>query len=171
VIRVTGTAKKTAENNFEASIRNCIKRDTTLPESDVDLCWKRGSVFMVGQTIVERLCQTKSLAARHILQDEAAIHGAQGKVGEQLEAKLAQVEESELKRTLGMQYVVRERVDAMPTCPEAKDQTPSEAYRARTQASESDSTRVELVEWLRGKAIVRPCQDDLEPARDQCALR
>ena len=54
---------------------------------------------MVGQTIVERLCQAKSLAAVHILQDEAVIHGAQGMVGEQLEAKLAQVEEVELTRT------------------------------------------------------------------------
>jgi hypothetical protein len=116
---------------------------------------------MVGQTIVERLCQTKSLAARHILQDEAAIHGAQGMVGEQLEAKLAQVEE----RMFLMQYVVCERVDTMPTCPEAKDQTPSEAYTATTLASESDSARVE---WLRGKAIIRPCQE-LEPAHDQCA--
>jgi hypothetical protein len=120
---------------------------------------------MVGQTIVERLCQTKSLTARHILQDEAAIHGAQGLVGEQLEARLAQVEESELKRMFLMQYVVRERVDAKPTCPGAKDQTPREAYRATTQVSESDSTRVE---WLRGNAIVHPCQE-LEPAHDQCA--
>lgn len=120
---------------------------------------------MVGQTIVERLCQTKNLAARHILQDEAAISGAQGVVGEQLEAKLAQAEESELKRMFVMQYVVRERVDAMPTCPEAKDQTPSEAYRATTQASKSDCARVE---WLRGKAIVRPCQE-LGPAHDQRA--
>ena len=58
---------------------------------------------MVGQTIVERLCQAKSLAAVHILQDEAAIHGAQGMVGDQLEARLVQVEESELKRMSVMQ--------------------------------------------------------------------
>jgi hypothetical protein len=120
---------------------------------------------MVGQTIVERLCQTKSRAARHILQDEAAISGAQGVVGKQLEAKLAQVEESELKRMFVMQHVVRERVDAMPTCPEAKDQTSSEAYRVTTQASKSDSARVE---WLRGRAIVCRCQE-LGPAHDQCA--
>jgi hypothetical protein len=147
------------------SNRKSITLDTNRSESDVDLYWKLGGVFMVGQTIVERLCQTKGLAARHILQDEAAIHGAQGMVGEQLEAKLAQVEESEVKRMFVMQYVVRERVDAMPTCPEAKDQTPSEPYSATMQASESDSTRVE---WLRGKAIVRPCQE-LEPAQDRCA--
>lgn len=120
---------------------------------------------MVGQTIVERLCQTKSLAARHILQDEAAIFGAQRIVSEKLEAKLAQVEDNELKRMFVMQYVVRERVDAVPKWPEAKNQTPSEDHRASTQASESDSNRVE---WLRGKAIVRPCQE-LEPAHDQCA--
>jgi hypothetical protein len=52
---------------------------------------------------VERLCQAKSLAVRHILQDEAALHGAQSLVGDQLEAKLAQIEEDELKRMSVMQ--------------------------------------------------------------------
>jgi hypothetical protein len=44
---------------------------------------------MASQTIAERLLRTKNLAARHILQDEAAVFGAQGEVTEQLEAELA----------------------------------------------------------------------------------
>jgi hypothetical protein len=44
---------------------------------------------MARQTIVECLLRTKNVAARHILQDQAAMFGAQGEVTEQLETELA----------------------------------------------------------------------------------
>ena len=44
---------------------------------------------MTGQTIAERFCDTINSSARQILQDEAAMFGAQGMVSEQLEANLA----------------------------------------------------------------------------------
>src|ERR1700727_1623107 len=47
---------------------------------------------MKTETIAERICRTKSLAARHMLQDEAARFGAQGIVSEALEAKLLHTE-------------------------------------------------------------------------------
>ncbi len=52
---------------------------------------------MVGQTIAERLCETKNLPSRLILQDEAALVGAQGVVSEQLEARLAHEEGHKLE--------------------------------------------------------------------------
>jgi len=52
------------------------------------------------QTISERLCQTKNLTARHILQDEAAIFGAQGMVSEELESKLTAAEGTDLHTLL-----------------------------------------------------------------------
>src|ERR1039457_7396440 len=51
---------------------------------------------MAAKTIAERLCQTKCMAARHILQDEAAMVGAQGVVSEDLEARLTQAEAKDL---------------------------------------------------------------------------
>ena len=47
---------------------------------------------MAEQTISERFCRTTNLVARHILQDEAAMVGAQGMVSEHLEAKLTHAE-------------------------------------------------------------------------------
>jgi len=47
---------------------------------------------MKTETIVERMYRTKSLVARHQLQDEAARLGAQGIVSEALEAKLIRAE-------------------------------------------------------------------------------
>jgi hypothetical protein len=47
---------------------------------------------MNTETIAERICRTKTLAARHMLQDEAARFGAQGIVSEALEAKLLRAE-------------------------------------------------------------------------------
>jgi hypothetical protein len=43
---------------------------------------------MAGQTIAERFCQTTNSTARHMLQDAAAMFGAQCAVSEQLEEKL-----------------------------------------------------------------------------------
>jgi|HubBroStandDraft_4_1064222.scaffolds.fasta_scaffold435857_1 hypothetical protein len=51
---------------------------------------------MSRQTIVECLCRTKNLAARHLLQDEAARLGAQGMISEELDARLALTEASGL---------------------------------------------------------------------------
>jgi hypothetical protein len=64
---------------------------TVLSPDDFQQIWSsifagNSGVFMVGQTIAERLCQMKTLTARHILQDEAAIFGAQGMVSEELES-------------------------------------------------------------------------------------
>ena len=47
---------------------------------------------MAGQTIAERFCQTTDSTARHMLQDAAAMFGAQCVVSEQLEAKLTSAE-------------------------------------------------------------------------------
>jgi hypothetical protein len=55
---------------------------------------------MARQTITERLCRTTNLAARHLLQDEAAVFGAQGEVREQLEAELARAEAKDMSNRL-----------------------------------------------------------------------
>ncbi len=47
---------------------------------------------MAGQTIAERFCQTTNSTARHMLQDAAAMFGAQCVVSEQLEEKLTSAE-------------------------------------------------------------------------------
>ena len=47
---------------------------------------------MAGQTIAERFCQTTDATARHMLQDAAAMFGAQSVVSEQLEEKLTSAE-------------------------------------------------------------------------------
>jgi hypothetical protein len=47
---------------------------------------------MAGQTIAERFCQTTNSTARHMLQDAAAMFGAQCVVSEQLEEKLTTAE-------------------------------------------------------------------------------
>ena len=47
---------------------------------------------MAGQTIAERFCQTTNPTARHMLQDAAAMFGAQCVVSEQLEEKLTSAE-------------------------------------------------------------------------------
>jgi len=78
---------------------------------------------MVGQTIAERLCQTKSLTARHILQDEAAIFGAQDMVSEELESKLTAAEGTDLHTFLVRPYLVRHRLDAFPSSAGASDHT------------------------------------------------
>jgi hypothetical protein len=43
---------------------------------------------MTEQTIAERLCDTTNSTARQLLQDEAAMLGAQGLVSKQLEAEV-----------------------------------------------------------------------------------
>src|ERR1017187_9009693 len=47
---------------------------------------------MAGQTIAERFCQTTNSTARHMLQDAAAMFGAQCVVSEQLEETLTRAE-------------------------------------------------------------------------------
>jgi hypothetical protein len=43
---------------------------------------------MTEQTIAERFCDTTNSTARELLQDEAAMFGAQGLVSKQLEAEV-----------------------------------------------------------------------------------
>jgi hypothetical protein len=52
----------------------------------------RRKLVMAGQTIAERFCQTTNSTARHMLQDTAAMFGAQCVVSEQLEEKLTSAE-------------------------------------------------------------------------------
>jgi hypothetical protein len=47
---------------------------------------------MAGQTIAERFCRTTNSIARRMLQDAAAMFGAQCVVSEQLEEKLTSAE-------------------------------------------------------------------------------
>jgi hypothetical protein len=65
---------------------------------------------MTTETIVERMYRTKSLAARHMLQDEAARFGAQGIVSEALEAKLIRAEAGDWsnQQSRSMTYVASE---------------------------------------------------------------
>src|ERR1017187_10248695 len=86
-------------------------------------CW-----LMAAKTIAERLCQTKCMAARHILQDEAAMVGAQGVVSEDLEARLTQAEAKDLLSKEytpmtyhGVQDVSSEHVEAKARCPKTAD--------------------------------------------------
>lgn len=51
---------------------------------------------MTVETIAERLCRTRSWTARHILQDEAAMFGAQQLVDEWLEGKLTVAEANDI---------------------------------------------------------------------------
>jgi len=83
---------------------------------------------MAATTIAERLCQTSGLAARHLLQDEAALVGAQGEVSEDLEAKLANAEsvyplrkEYRPLTTFNVRGTGSEQVEAKPTCAEMAD--------------------------------------------------
>ena len=67
-------------------------------------------------TIAERLYQTRTLAARHILQDEAALVGAQGVVSEELEWRLSHEGVTELE-AMG-EAGNRGRVYYFPSSPE-----------------------------------------------------
>jgi hypothetical protein len=105
---------------------------------------------MVGQTIAERLCRTKSPQARHILQDEAAIFGAQGVVNEELEAELTRVEVSNLDTMIAERNAVVDPLCVPPACPEIEFHPMREAHRSAKRA-ESNSPQAE---WLRGVAVV-----------------
>lgn len=121
---------------------------------------------MIGQTIAERLCRTKNLTARHILQDEAAIFGAQGMVSEELESKLTAAEGTDLHRLLVGRYVVRQRLDVFPSSAETKDHTLSEAFRPVTTLK-FESTEIE---WLRGVACA--CRNqELERGYERASSR
>lgn len=110
---------------------------------------------MVGQTIAERLCETKSLAARHILQDEAALVGAQGVVNERLEARLA-VEDA---RELQAMFAARDhgRAYDFTICPKGEDHCLRDECGTATRLE----SRSGHAEWLRGMAVVSP-SDELE---------
>lgn len=108
---------------------------------------------MVGQTIAARFCETKNLAARHILQDKAALVGAQGVVSEELEARLADEEAKELESMFVGRN--RGRVYAFPDAAESEDHTIRE--EGGTAASHKSSS--EDAEWLRGMAVVCPRED------------
>ena len=56
---------------------------------------------MTGQTIAERFCQTTNSTARHILQDAAAMFGAQCVVSAQLEETLTSVEATHITLSKG----------------------------------------------------------------------
>jgi hypothetical protein len=56
---------------------------------------------MAGQTIAERFCQTTNSTARHMLQDAAAMFGAQCVVSEQLEEKLTGAEAKHIMLSIG----------------------------------------------------------------------
>src|ERR1039457_2569283 len=103
---------------------------------------------MAAKTIAERLCQTKCMAARHILQDEAAMVGAQGVVSEDLEARLTQAEAKDLLSKEytpmtyhGVQDVSSEHVEAKARCPKTADPLNKE-YRP-IRCAESESPQVE----------------------------
>lgn len=104
---------------------------------------------MLGQTIAERFCQTKDLAARRILQDEAAMVGAQGIIDQRLADRLAraevQVPECE-PAMLGEQNVICEHFESKPTRTEMND------LRRPKQTNQ--------LEWLRGRASVRVVEED-----------
>jgi hypothetical protein len=117
---------------------------------------------MVGQTIAERLCQTKNLTARHILQDEAAIFGAQRMVSEELESKLTAAEGTELYTLSVRPYVVRQRVDAFPSSAGLRDHILSEASRPVTTPKFGSPE----IEWLRGVAYVCRSQTSNEGTRE-----
>ena len=51
---------------------------------------------MIGRSIAERFCDTTNPRARQLLQDAAAVFGAQGVVGEQLEDQLTDAEANEI---------------------------------------------------------------------------
>src|ERR1039458_3061953 len=113
---------------------------------------------MAAKTIAERLCQTKCMAARHILQDEAAMVGAQGVVSEDLEARLTQAEAKDLLSKEytpmtyhGVQDVSSEHVEAKARCPKTADPLNKEYRPIRCAESEFPQ-----VQWLRGRAIVCP---------------
>lgn len=113
---------------------------------------------MAAKTIAERLCQTKCMAARHILQDEAAMVGAQGVVSEDLEARLTQAEAKDLLSKEytpmtyhGVQDVSSEHVEAKARCPKTADPLNKEYRPIRRAESEFPQ-----VQWLRGRAIVCP---------------
>jgi hypothetical protein len=118
---------------------------------------------MVGQTIAERLCQMKNLTARHILQDEAAIFGAQGMVSEELESRLTAAEGTDLDTLSVRPCVVRQRVDAVPSSAGAKDHILSEAHSPVT-TRKFDSPEIE---WLRGVACVCRSQTSNEGTRER----
>ncbi len=71
------------------------RRNETDTQALADSQW---GWLMLGQTIAERFCQTKDLAARRILQDEAAMVGAQGIIDERLAARLVRAEMKDLRR-------------------------------------------------------------------------
>lgn len=119
---------------------------------------------MGRQTLVERLCKTQNLVARHLLQDEAARLGAQGMISEQLEARLALTEASGLlneapgtmiRRHLqdetargDAQNLVCEQLESNRIHERAKDVLAIEPKPL--MLPESDSTEVQ---WLRGVAV------------------
>jgi hypothetical protein len=78
---------------------------------------------VVSSWLDRRLCQTKSLTARHIPQDEAAIFGAQDMVSEELESKLTAAGGTDLHTFLVRPYVVPQRLDALPSSAGASDHT------------------------------------------------
>jgi hypothetical protein len=118
---------------------------------------------MIGQTIAERLCQTKNITARHILQDEAAVFGAQGMISEKLESKLMAAEATDLYTLSVRPYVVRQRVDAFPSSARAKDHILSEASRPVTTPKFNSPE----IEWLRGVACVCRSQTSNEGTRER----
>lgn len=104
---------------------------------------------MLGQTIAERFCQTKDLAARRILQDEAAMVGAQGIIDERLAIRLARAEAKvpECEPTvLVEQNVICEHFESKLTLGEMKD------LRRLEQTNQ--------LEWLRGRASIRVVEED-----------
>ena len=104
---------------------------------------------MLGQTIAERFCQTKDLAARRILQDEAAMVGAQGIIDQRLAARLARAEVKVLEcepTVLVEQNVICEHLETKPTRAEMND------LRRPKQTNQ--------LEWLRGRASVRVVEED-----------
>jgi hypothetical protein len=104
---------------------------------------------MLGQTIAERFCQTKDLAARRILQDEAAMVGAQGIIDQRLAARLARAEAKVPECEPAMQVeqnVICEHFDSKPTRTEMND------LRRTKQTNQ--------LEWLRGRASVRVVEED-----------
>ena len=114
---------------------------------------------MLGQTIAERFCQTKDLAARRILQDEAAMVGAQEIIDERLAARLARAEAKvrECEPTsLVEQNVICEHLKSNLTRAEMKD------LRRLKQTNQ--------LEWLRGRASVRVVEEDQENIQGRMRL-
>lgn len=112
---------------------------------------------MIGQTIAERILQTRNVAARHILQDEAAMMGAQGLVSEWLETKLHQAEAQDLLKKpsgpIAERGVLIEHVEVF-----VKSTDPAREDCPLPSRPESDS---EQIQWLSG--LPRLCPVELCP--------